>query len=129
MKKIALAVLLAFVLVPAATFAQIVVRIAPPAPIVERRPPPPDRALCGLTDTIAGTAGRTSGFRAGGIAHRIRAHTGLLTAGFAYTITGKCGKGTGASHLRWGGRRLRASCAEGERGLRLALFACAIQPP
>ena len=42
-KKFALAVLLALVLVPAASYAQVVVRIGPPAPIVERRPPPPDR--------------------------------------------------------------------------------------
>lgn len=43
MKKIALAILLALTLVPAAAFAQVVIRVAPPAPIVERRPPPPDR--------------------------------------------------------------------------------------
>ena len=41
MKKIALALLLAFTLFPAATFAQVVVRIAPPAPIVEVRGPRP----------------------------------------------------------------------------------------
>jgi hypothetical protein len=43
MKKIALAVLLALTLVPAASFAQVVIRIGPPAPVVERRGPPPDR--------------------------------------------------------------------------------------
>jgi len=43
MKKIALAVLLAVILSPAASFAQIVVRIGPPPPVHERRPPPPDR--------------------------------------------------------------------------------------
>jgi hypothetical protein len=43
MKKIALAVLFALTLMPAASFAQVVIRIGPPAPIVERRPPPPDR--------------------------------------------------------------------------------------
>jgi hypothetical protein len=42
-KKTALALLLALTLLPAASYAQIVVRIAPPPPIVERRPPPPDR--------------------------------------------------------------------------------------
>jgi hypothetical protein len=43
MKKIAMAVLLAFALVPAISYAQVVVRVAPPAPIVEVRPAPPDR--------------------------------------------------------------------------------------
>jgi opacity protein-like surface antigen len=43
MKKIALAVLLALILVPAASFAQVVIRVGPPAPIVETRGPRPDR--------------------------------------------------------------------------------------
>jgi hypothetical protein len=43
MKKIALALLLALTLLPAASIAQVVVRIGPPPPVVERRPPPPDR--------------------------------------------------------------------------------------
>jgi hypothetical protein len=42
-KKIAMAALLAVTFLPAASYAQIIVRVAPPAPIVERRPPPPDR--------------------------------------------------------------------------------------
>jgi hypothetical protein len=42
-KKIAMAALLALTFLPAASYAQIIVRVAPPAPIVERRPPPPDR--------------------------------------------------------------------------------------
>ena len=42
-KKIAMAALLALTFLPAATYAQVVVRIGPPPPIVERRPPPPDR--------------------------------------------------------------------------------------
>ena len=41
MKKFLLSVLLAMTLLPAAAFAQVVVRFGPPAPIVERRPPPP----------------------------------------------------------------------------------------
>jgi hypothetical protein len=41
-KKFAMAVLLALILLPAASYAQVIVRIAPPAPIVERRPPPPE---------------------------------------------------------------------------------------
>ena len=45
LKKIALSVLLALCLAPAASFAQVVVRIGPPAPIVERRPPPPERGF------------------------------------------------------------------------------------
>ncbi len=45
MKKIALALLLAFTLFPAASFAQIVVRIGPPAPIVEERGRPPERGF------------------------------------------------------------------------------------
>jgi len=42
-KKFALAVLLALTMFPAVSYAQVVVRIGPPAPIVERRGPPPDR--------------------------------------------------------------------------------------
>ena len=44
-KKIALALLFALTLCPAASFAQIVVRVGPPAPIVERRGPPPERGF------------------------------------------------------------------------------------
>jgi hypothetical protein len=40
-KKIALALLLAFILIPAASFAQVVIRVGPPAPVYERRGPPP----------------------------------------------------------------------------------------
>jgi hypothetical protein len=43
-KKIAMAVLLALTFLPAASYAQVVVRIGPPPPVVERRPPPPDRS-------------------------------------------------------------------------------------
>ena len=43
MKKTALAVLLALVLAPAASFAQVVIRIGPPPPVVEVRGNPPDR--------------------------------------------------------------------------------------
>jgi hypothetical protein len=42
-KKIALALLLAFTLFPAASFAQVVVRIGPPPPMHEDRGRPPDR--------------------------------------------------------------------------------------
>lgn len=44
-KKIALAVLLALALVPAASIAQVVIRIGPPPPVVERRSPPPERGF------------------------------------------------------------------------------------
>jgi len=40
-KKIALALLLAFTLIPAASFAQVVIRVGPPPPVYERRGPPP----------------------------------------------------------------------------------------
>lgn len=43
MKKIALAALLAFTLLPAASYAQVYVRVGPPAPIVEHRPVAPGR--------------------------------------------------------------------------------------
>lgn len=42
-KKTLMALLLALCLAPAVSFAQVVVRIGPPAPLVERRPPPPER--------------------------------------------------------------------------------------
>ena len=45
MKKIALAVLLAIAVSPAASFAQVVIRIGPPPPVVERRGPPPERGF------------------------------------------------------------------------------------
>ena len=45
MKKIALALLLALTLLPAAALAQVVIRIGPPAPIHERQGPPPERGF------------------------------------------------------------------------------------
>jgi hypothetical protein len=42
-KKLVLAALLGFTLLPAASFGQISVRIGPPPPVVERRGPPPGR--------------------------------------------------------------------------------------
>jgi hypothetical protein len=42
-KKIALAALLAITLLPAASYAQVYVRVGPPAPIVEHRPVAPGR--------------------------------------------------------------------------------------
>lgn len=50
MKKPVLTLLLAAAIAPVAAFApavasaQVVVQVGPPAPIVERRPPPPDRS-------------------------------------------------------------------------------------
>ena len=41
MKKFVLSTLLAVTLLPAFSFAQVYVRVGPPAPIVERRGPPP----------------------------------------------------------------------------------------
>lgn len=41
MKKTAFAALLALALLPAASFAQVVIRIGPPAPVVEHYGPPP----------------------------------------------------------------------------------------
>jgi hypothetical protein len=41
-KRLAVTALLGFALLPAASWAQVVVRIGPPPPIVERRPPPPE---------------------------------------------------------------------------------------
>jgi hypothetical protein len=89
MKKIALAVLLAFALVPAATFAQVVVRVAPLRRLLSVVLHRLTGAMCGSMAITAGTARNTSGLVAVGIVHRIRARTGLLTAGFAYTTTGK----------------------------------------
>ena len=43
MKKIALAVLLALTMLPTASFAQVVVRIGPPAPVYDRQGPSPER--------------------------------------------------------------------------------------
>lgn len=45
MKKIALAMLLFFSLLPAASFAQVVIRVAPPAAIIERPGLPPERGF------------------------------------------------------------------------------------
>jgi opacity protein-like surface antigen len=44
-RKIALAVLFALALSPAASFAQVVIRVGPPAPIVEVRGAPPERGF------------------------------------------------------------------------------------
>ena len=45
LKKIAMAVLLALILAPAASFAQVMIRVGPPAPVYERRGPPPERGF------------------------------------------------------------------------------------
>ena len=43
MKKIAMAIVLALLMMPAASFAQVTIRIAPPRPMHERPGPRPDR--------------------------------------------------------------------------------------
>lgn len=45
MKKIAMAVLLALTLLPAASYAQVVIRVGPPPVIVEHPGPPPERGF------------------------------------------------------------------------------------
>ena len=45
MKKIVTSVLLGLALLPAASFGQVFVRIGPPAPVVERPGPPPERGF------------------------------------------------------------------------------------
>jgi len=45
LKKIALAALLSLCLFPAASFAQVVIRIGPPAAVVEHPGPPPERGF------------------------------------------------------------------------------------
>jgi WXXGXW repeat (2 copies) len=42
-KKVALAVLFALTFCPVASMAQLVIRVGPPAPVYERRGPPPER--------------------------------------------------------------------------------------
>jgi hypothetical protein len=44
-KEIALALLLALCLAPAASMAQVVIRVGPPAPVAERPGPPPERGF------------------------------------------------------------------------------------
>jgi opacity protein-like surface antigen len=44
-KKIAMAVLLALTLLPAASYAQVVIRVGPPPVIVEHPGPPPERGF------------------------------------------------------------------------------------
>lgn len=64
-KKIALALLLALALTPAASFAQVAIRIGPPPREIERRGPPPDRGYVWINgyhryegDHYVWTAGR-----------------------------------------------------------------------
>ena len=45
MKKIALAVMLALTMIPAVSYAQVVIRVAPPPPVVEERGRPPERGF------------------------------------------------------------------------------------
>ena len=45
MKKIALAALLALTFLPAASYAQVVIRVGPPAVVVEHPGPPPERGF------------------------------------------------------------------------------------
>ena len=52
MKRIAMVTLLALMLAPAASFAQVAIRIGPPAPVVEVRGNPPDRGYVWNTKTL-----------------------------------------------------------------------------
>ena len=45
MKKYILALLMAAMLAPAAASAQAVIRVGPPAPVIERPAPPPERGM------------------------------------------------------------------------------------
>jgi hypothetical protein len=73
-KRLAVTALLGFALLPAASWAQVVVRIGPPPPIVERRHL--SRGLCGSPATIAGMGRVMFGRRAAGTARRIRGRAG-----------------------------------------------------
>jgi hypothetical protein len=44
-KKTAFALLLALTLIPAASYAQVVIRVGPPAPVVEHPGPPPEHGF------------------------------------------------------------------------------------
>ena len=98
MKKIALAVLLALTLLPAASFAQVgvVVRVGPPAPIVEHYGPPPHPGYV----WIAGYH-RWDGARyvwvaqADGIGRLVRMLCGWLITGYTAVAAGYWWKGTG----------------------------------
>lgn len=65
---------LSFGMAAAVAEAQVYVHIGPPRPIVERRPPPPGRAMYGGRDTTAGMAVAMSGYRANISLPRVRTH-------------------------------------------------------
>jgi len=95
MKKALSAVVLALCLVPAAAFAQvgIVVRVAPPAPIVEHYGPAPRPGWV----WIAGMAGATSGCPDTGPHRRIPTLSGFLIAGNIVMADGLWLKATGVN--------------------------------
>ena len=63
--------------------ADVVVRVAPPAPVVETRGSRPQApVMSGRLDTIAGTAAPTCGPKASGLGRRTRMPIGWLIAGY-----------------------------------------------
>ena len=96
-KKIALALLLALTLLPAASFAQVVIRIGPPPPVVEERGPPPERGYVWIDgyhrwdgDRYVWTPGRWERPPHPGTRY------GWRTTGFTATADGCWWKATGA---------------------------------
>jgi hypothetical protein len=97
MKKFMLALLLAISRAPAVSYAQVVVRIGPPAPIVERRGPPPGAGYVWIGGYHRWDGGATSGFPAAGIARLTLVRVGLGTGG-SIGVMGTCStKGIGDS--------------------------------
>lgn len=95
MKKIALALLLAFTLFPAASIAQVAIRIGPPPPVVERRGPPPERGFMWIDGYHRWDGGTMHGCLEGGNGRLIRMHDGLRIAGSTGTGNGCWLRGTG----------------------------------
>jgi hypothetical protein len=96
MKKIALALLLAFTLFPAASFAQVVVRIGPPPPVCMKTAVGHRIGVtCGSTAITAGKATVTSGLPAAGSVHPVNTSVGLRTGGSAMVTITRCRKDTG----------------------------------
>ena len=92
MKKIALALLLAFTMLPAASFAQVVVRIGPPPPIYEYRGAPPDRGYVWISVYHRYEGDHYVWTPATGTVRLKSTSAGLRTGRFIGATTGKCRK-------------------------------------
>ena len=95
MKKIALALLFALAMLPAASFAQVVSRVGPPARVHEHRGPRPERGYVWISGYHRYEGDHYVWTPAVGIVHPMNTRFGLRTGGSTIATIGSCGKDIG----------------------------------